>query len=539
MIELEDNKFVPLPQVVGRCLPHSLEAEEYLLSCCLLDGADLLPRCFEMRISPADFYDPKHGIIYDCIVDVFKRGAPVDVSIIAEELKKTRQLDHVGGYSFLTQVSSRIPTTAQASYFIDRVKEQSLLREIVRSATGVVEDVYGFSGNIEQFTAEVRERMERVTSGGSGALQRLKECEYDQNEPLVDERITFRLGKVVIATAGNLLVMVAQPGVGKSAAIGAMIAATMIKGTDPVDCLGFEGPNYEGLPVLHFDTEQSKHHYQKAMQRILRRARLTEFPAWFHSFHLTGKTAAECRHLVETAIAAYARKNGGKQLFAVIIDGWADLVSDPNDTGECFPFLARFHMLAIKHDCPIAGVLHLNPGADAKSRGHLGSQLQRKAETVLQLEIDDDDITVIWSAKQRGAPIKKEAGPRFQWSEPAGMHASIGDWREVVAARRAEKAAQKPKSVFSERYSREEQVSFYPPASAKFEIRQVIYRRAQEGSKISDSSLDRLRLQFLKNGWISQDEKAAYRRTREGDDWAARKPGAATPPTPMQTEVEF
>jgi len=109
----------------GRSLPHSIEAEEYLLSCCLLDGADVISRCLEARIRPESFYDSKHGIIFERLLDLYNRQAPIDVSVVAEDLKTARQLDTVGGYAFLTQVSSRIPTTAQAGYFIDKVREQS------------------------------------------------------------------------------------------------------------------------------------------------------------------------------------------------------------------------------------------------------------------------------------------------------------------------------------------------------------------------------------------------------------------------------
>src|SRR3954468_12164853 len=97
----------------GRTPPHSLEAEEYLLSCCLLDGADVVSRCLEARIRAESFYDQKHGIVFERLLDLYNRQAPIDVSVVAEELKTARQLDAVGGYAFLTQVSSRIPTTAQ------------------------------------------------------------------------------------------------------------------------------------------------------------------------------------------------------------------------------------------------------------------------------------------------------------------------------------------------------------------------------------------------------------------------------------------
>src|SRR3954471_1324014 len=147
----------------GRSLPHSVEAEEYLLSCCLLDGADVLSRCLEAQIKPESFYDPKHGIVYERLLDLYNRQAPIDVSVVAEELKTARLLDQVGGYAFLSQVSSRIPTTAQASYFIDKVREQALLREIIRSATGAVEDCYNFSGGIDEFVDQVETKIFSVT----------------------------------------------------------------------------------------------------------------------------------------------------------------------------------------------------------------------------------------------------------------------------------------------------------------------------------------------------------------------------------------
>ncbi len=153
----------PAGGAVGRSLPHSLEAEEYLLSCCLLDGADVLSRCLEARIKPESFYDPKHGVIFERLLDLYSRQVPIDVSVVAEELKTSRQLDQIGGYAFLSQVSSRIPTTAQASYFIEKVREQALLREIIRSATGAVDDCYGYSGGIDEFVDQIETKIFAVT----------------------------------------------------------------------------------------------------------------------------------------------------------------------------------------------------------------------------------------------------------------------------------------------------------------------------------------------------------------------------------------
>jgi replicative DNA helicase len=147
----------------GRGLPHSVEAEEYLLSCCLIDGADVVARCLEARIGPESFFVPAHGIIFEKLRDLYGRQVPIDIAVLAEDLKVSRQLDAVGGYAFLTRVSGSIPTTAQAGYFIERVREQHLLREIIRSATGAAEDCYGFTGGIDEFVDQIEARIFAVT----------------------------------------------------------------------------------------------------------------------------------------------------------------------------------------------------------------------------------------------------------------------------------------------------------------------------------------------------------------------------------------
>ena len=238
---------------VGRTLPHSLEAEEYLLSCCLLDGDEVIARCLEARIRPESFYDAKHGIIFERLLDLYNRQAPIDVSVVAEDLKTAKQLDAVGGYAFLTQVSSRIPTTAQAGYFIDKVREQSLLREIIRSATGAVEDCYNFSGGIDEFVDQVESRIFSVTQN------RVAETAKPMREPTreamnVITKMLMKKGELTGVTSGfkdldaltwgfqrqEMIVLAARPSMGKtSLALNFSEAAAMPRRGEPVATLVF------------------------------------------------------------------------------------------------------------------------------------------------------------------------------------------------------------------------------------------------------------------------------------------------------------
>ena len=146
---------------------------------------------------------------------------------------------------------------------------------------------------------------------------------------------------------------------------------------------------------------------------------------------LTGFSATESRRGLELTLERAAEQFGG--IHSVIIDGVADLVLNVNDPEETNPFVAQLHALAIRFHCPLITVIHINPGTE-KTRGHLGSQLERKAETNLRLD-KEEDVTVVWSDKNRRAPIPKEQGPCFQWSVSAEMHvrvASLSAGRDEV-----------------------------------------------------------------------------------------------------------
>jgi hypothetical protein len=136
----------------------------------------------------------------------------------------------------------------------------------------------------------------------------------------------------------------------------------------------------------------------------------------------------------------------------MLLDGAADFVEDVNDPAESNGFVATLHHLAIEHDCQVVAVLHFNPGTE-KPRGHLGSQLERKAETNLALEKDSDETTVIYSAKNRRACIPKNDGPRFAFSKEAGMHVSIESRQSAKERDERERLLALAEEIFGERPS--------------------------------------------------------------------------------------
>lgn len=153
------------------------------------------------------------------------------------------------------------------------------------------------------------------------------------------------------------------------------------------------------------------------MMRALRRADIATPPPWFASYSLTLIDPLE-RRVAIGAMARQAAAAGG--LHSLFIDGVADLVLDVNDLAEACGLVAELHQLAIETACVIVTALHHNPGGE-KTRGHLGSQIERKSESVLVLRKDGESISISCKPARR-AEVSEDKSPRFSWDADAGMH---------------------------------------------------------------------------------------------------------------------
>ncbi len=238
----------------------------------------------------------------------------------------------------------------------------------------------------------------------------------------------FRLGAHTIATRENLMVVQAKMKAGKSAAVGAMLAATMgARG----DCLWFSASNATGMAVVHMDTEQSAYDHHALVVRSLRRAGRCEPPDWLRSHHVKGYSVRQMREMVSRALERGAEAFGG--VHCCVIDGIADLCADVNDSAEANALVADMEALAMQYRTLIVAVLHENHGSETgKTRGHLGSQLARKAETNLRLEKDGEGTTVMYADTSRSVHIPREKGFRFRWDDEAKMHVSVEPERSAT-----------------------------------------------------------------------------------------------------------
>ena len=430
----------PAGPAAGRGMPHSVEAEEYLLSCCLIDGAEVVARCLEARIAPESFYVPAHGLIFEKLQSLYTRQVPIDVAVLGEELKTAKQLEMIGGYAFLTRVSGSIPTTAQAGYFIERVREQHLLREIIRSTTGAAEDCFNFSGGIDEFVDQVEARIfavtqSRVSEGAKPMSAPVKEAMNVVTMMMMKkgemtgtpsgfhdlDRLTFGFQKQ------EMIVLAARPSMGKTSfALNIAEAATLPR----------KGAVF---PTLIFSLEMSA--AQLALRMLCSRAKV-KMQALRDG--LLSKNGDEQQRLVATAdefskaplyiddssnlsimqLRAKARRVHSRQKLGLIIVDYLQLLSPVDSKVPREQQVAEasrgLKALAKELEVPVIVLSQLNRSSEKENRApkladlRESGSIEQDADVVLMLARPKDadekfqvaaDSAELIVAKQRNGPV--------------------------------------------------------------------------------------------------------------------------------------
>jgi hypothetical protein len=424
--------------------PHSIEAEQGILASMLLAPGECIPWFKENVKAGTDiFYDLRHRELCDLLLQMDDNGEPIEPLTVAARIRDRNLVNALGGEDYISSLPDKVPSAANFGYYVKSADEKFAIRRLNQEILAAKSALAEYPDKTEAILRTLARTVDAVRServawdrNRTDLAATLRKCQFNQDAepPAVVPVYSVRLGDgqiISIHTQANLGVIAAIVKGGKSACLQSYQSAAIVGTESDRDTLGIVSSNPNGFALLHFDTEQAPADHHQQMQRVLRRAGVERAPEWLLSFCLSEiPSVEERRDLLRYAVEEAKRRFGG--VHSTLIDGTADLVNDVNDQKECNPFVAELHAMAIRYAMPVINVIHLNPGSD-KTRGHLGSQLERKSETNLRLE-KEGEITTVWSDRQRRAPILKTAGLSFRWDAAAEMHVSCGSIQEARLA---------------------------------------------------------------------------------------------------------
>lgn len=156
--------------------------------------------------------------------------------------------------------------------------------------------------------------------------------------------------------------------------------------------------------LIHFDTEQGSWHAQKVFKRPLEMFNIDDKEN-YHTLALRSLSYNNRIDFIEWYLYTYLN---AENIGVVIIDGIADLCSDVNNIEESNAVVQKLMKWTKELDCHIITVIHSNFGTD-KPTGHLGSFLEKKCETQIQLELNtvNKDLVTVSCKRSRNAPFEQ------------------------------------------------------------------------------------------------------------------------------------
>lgn len=213
---------------LSRPLPQTDEAEKAVLGAVLIDNSSIHD-VLEILL-PDDFYKDAHRKIFQSMIDLEQKSEPIDVLTLYEFLKsKGNLLEEAGGSAYLTYLTELVPSTVNVSHYARLVKDKSILRNIVLTATDIAQTGYDDKVDPEQFLDHAEKAIleiaqSKIKPGFSNARelsqQALELIESLHSKKELITGISTGFEKLDSMTSGlqpsDLIIIAARPGLGKT-----------------------------------------------------------------------------------------------------------------------------------------------------------------------------------------------------------------------------------------------------------------------------------------------------------------------------------
>ncbi len=236
---------------ISRIPPHSVESEQSILGSIILDKDAIIT--VAETIVPGDFYKEAHKIIYESMLSLNSNNEPIDLITLIEELRKEGHLDNVGGISYLTSLSTIVPTTSNVKYYANIVKEKSVMRQLIKASNEIINLGYDASTDVQEILDKAEKNIFDISQEKSGddiqPINLVLQDTFDMIERLCTEKsdvtgittgFTDLNKKINGLQRTDLILLAARPAMGKTAFSLNLVQNAALKGDASVAVFSLE-----------------------------------------------------------------------------------------------------------------------------------------------------------------------------------------------------------------------------------------------------------------------------------------------------------
>jgi len=411
-------------QRAERVPPQAVDIERAVLGAMLIDR-QAISKVVEI-VDESCFYVSSHRKIYRAILALFERDEPADQITVVEELRKRRELEEVGGVSYLAELAGEIPTSANVEYHARIVLEKALLRKLINVSSQIAEECYQGTGSAFDLIDRAEQRIfslsERRFIRGFMSLRDVLHVTFEQIEG-IHERYRDRApgitgvptgyDKLDELTAGlqasDFIVVAGRPSMGKTAF---------------ALCIAKSAADH-GIPVGIFSLEMSSSQLAQRLlcaearvdQHRLRTGRLLD-EEWSRLSICVGSLAEAPIYIDDSPalsaleIRAKARRLQVEHNVGLIVIDYLQLMRGPqnveNRQQEISQISRSLKALAKELDIPVVALSQLSRAVEARGGDHR-PQLSDLRESGA-IEQDADLVMFIYRPEVYGITEDKTTG---------------------------------------------------------------------------------------------------------------------------------
>ena len=219
--------------VFGKIQPQAIPLEEAVLGALMLDR-EALPMVMDI-LRPESFYLESHQHIYRAIIKLFERSNPVDLLTVTEELRKSGDLEKVGGGYYLVELSHRVASAANIEYHARIIAQKHIQRELIGVSTRTIRDAYEDTTDVFNLLDDAEKGLFAITqnnlsrsyeSMGTLSSRVLKQIEELSGKTDGLTGVPTGFTNLDRLTSGwqpsDLVIIAARPGMGKTSLLLAM-----------------------------------------------------------------------------------------------------------------------------------------------------------------------------------------------------------------------------------------------------------------------------------------------------------------------------
>ncbi|MGW7433307.1 replicative DNA helicase [Streptomyces sp. NPDC054861] len=255
-----------------RLLPQAIEAERSVLGS-MMCSKQAATDCQDV-VTPEDYYKPVHQTIHRALLDLLAKGEPTDPIQLGDELKRRGELEWVGGSAYLFELVHSVDTPANGWHHAKIVRKKAILRRLIEAGIRITQSGYEGAAETDDLVAAAAAEIAAVVEGVREDDDWVTPSQTMEGTlDLIDAAKNGR-GLVGVSTGftdldsltggllpGQMIVIAARPGMGKSTIALDMARACAVKQNIPAAFISLEmGVDELNMRCLSAESRVALHH---------------------------------------------------------------------------------------------------------------------------------------------------------------------------------------------------------------------------------------------------------------------------------------